>query len=140
MNKSLFAVVVLISILIFSCKKDSEKGSPTVPFSFQSVFSNGDTLFIKEGLAGTNSYGRAGGVIDSADHYFEIQSTFFTGGGNKASVYFMKTFPSQPDTAGINDIIHIGNYDFGSSVLDSLKDGVEVILVDTAGTKWRTAY
>lgn len=131
---------ITIVCLFISCKKDSEKGSPTVPFVFKAQFSNGDSLVIQEGAGGVNSYGRAGGVIDTLGNYFELQSTFFTLGGNKAAINFMRAFPAQPDSAQRESIIHAGAYPFGSSVLDSLKDGAEVILTDASGNKWSTAY
>ena len=135
-----FKIFTITAICLFGCKKDSSDEIPSVPFAFQAFFSNGDTHLIKEGFEGTNSFGRAGAVIDTAGHYFEIQSTNFTGGGNKVSIYFMKTFSEQPDTAGIHSIFHTGSEPYGCSEPDSLKDGVEIILVDTAGRKWSTAY
>ncbi|MDZ4845686.1 MAG: hypothetical protein SH857_09070 [Chitinophagales bacterium] len=138
------SVKIIFAVLIFSfvasCKKDSEKGSPSVPFVFKALFSNGDSLIIKEGLNGVNSYGRAGGVIDTLGNYFEIQSTIFTQGGRKASLLFMQTFPSQPDSGEIERIIHTGSYPYGSSALDSLKDGAEITLTDTSGKKWSSAF
>ena len=138
--KSKIIFALLLFSFILSCKKDSEKGSPTVPFVFKAMFSNGDSLVIKEGLNGVNSYGRAGGIIDTQGNYFEIQSTFFTQGSSKASVYLMQTFPSQPDSGEIESIFHAGSYSYGSSVLDSLKDGAEILLTDTSGKKWSSAF
>lgn len=107
---------------------------------FEGYFDNGDSLIIKEGAGGVNSFGRAGGVVDTLGNYFEIQSTFFTGDGRKIGISFMKKFSSEPDSAQRESIIHTGSYPFGSSVVDSLVDGVQIVLDDTSGKRWRSNY
>ena len=139
-NKILFAAL-FISCVLFCCKKDSEKGSPEAPFGIEMIFSTGGTVIIREGTAGgVNSYGRAGGLINTAGNYFEIQSTAFSGNGAKLTIYFMKKFPAQPDSSVIESIFHTGNYPFGGSVIDSLKDGAETIFDAANGTRWSSAY
>src|SRR5687768_14021012 len=111
MKKSIVFAAALSGLLLFACKKDSEKGSPTIPFTFKGYFSNGDSIIIKEGASGgVNSYGRGGGIIDSNGTWFEIQSTFFTGGGTKMTLYFMETFSTEPDSALREGMVHTGSY------------------------------
>ncbi len=129
--------LALLALMMFvACKKDSKQGQINAPFYFEAVTAPGDTLRIREGISGLNSYGFGGGVFNLAGNYLEIQKTAFSGNGYKVNIQFLKIFSAKPDSVAIRDMFQTGNYPYGSSDIDSVLNGVEIILEEPAGKVW----
>lgn len=133
-------------IFMLSCTKDANKNTANnILSSDRYVLAevNGDTLLIQDGVAGfVNKVGTGGGVIDTNGTELWRQFTEYGNGTDTLRIYFIELFSSTPSATQKEEIVRVGNYDYGSGTGSVIPQGVAengvVISYKNNNTWWTT--